>query len=416
MKHDAITDRRHRIRTVEGRDPHEIGRQATTLELLYDLVFVVAIGQAASQFAHLVSEGHYVSGIGAFLFAMYVIIWAWMNFSWFSSAFDTDDWPHRVATMVQMSGATLIALGIPPVFHSIDAGEHLDNRTVVAGYVVMRIAMVLQWLRAARQAPRYRSACMMYVRTIVLAQMGWIAMAFSPLTLIQGIAVGGVLLLVELAGPYLAETRYGGTPWHAHHITERYGILVIITLGEGVIGTVASLSAVVEEHGWSVDAALVGIAGMGLTFGMWWTYFLISVGDILHVRRERVYTWAYGGIPVYASIAATGAGLHVAALLIEQKADIGPLTTVLSIAVPVAVFLACIYWLYSVLYAEVHRFHVQMFVVTVLVLITGPCLAAVGVSMPLCLLTLMLAPAVTVIGYEIYGYKHVGEALERALR
>ena len=58
------------------------------------------------------------------------------------------------------------------------------------------------------------------------------------------------LFVVELMGPWIAETRKGGTPWHAHHIAERYGLLTIIALGEGVIGTVASLSAVVAAQGW----------------------------------------------------------------------------------------------------------------------------------------------------------------------
>ena len=64
-----------------------------------------------------------------------------------------------------------------------------------------------------------------------------------------------------MAGPLVAE-RKGGTPWHAHHIAERYGLLVIITLGEGIIGTVASINAVVHgEEGWTVDAALVAVRG-----------------------------------------------------------------------------------------------------------------------------------------------------------
>jgi hypothetical protein len=48
-EHGVDTDpqRTHRLRHASGRDPHEHGRTATTLELLYDLVFVVAIGQAA---------------------------------------------------------------------------------------------------------------------------------------------------------------------------------------------------------------------------------------------------------------------------------------------------------------------------------------------------------------------------------
>ena len=58
--------------------------------------------------------------------------------------------------MVQMVGVIILALGIPPMFASIGDGEHVDNRVMVAGYVVMRIALVGQWLRAARQDPARR--------------------------------------------------------------------------------------------------------------------------------------------------------------------------------------------------------------------------------------------------------------------
>lgn len=406
--------RTHRILPALGRDPHEPGRSATPLELLYDLVFVVAFGQAGNQLAHGVSESHLASAIGGFLFAMVAVIWAWINFSWFSSAFDTDDWVHRLATMVQMVGATIMALGLPAVFRSLEAGDSLDNKIVVAGYVVMRAAMIFQWLRAARQSPKHRATCLTYVSTIVVAQVGWILMALSPLSLVQAVIAYVVLIAIEFVGPYLAETRHGGTPWHAHHIAERYGLLAIIALGEGVIGTVASLTAVVEAQGWTSDAVLVAVAGMGLTFGMWWAYFLISAGDILHARRERVYKWAYGSMIIFAAIAATGAGLHVAALFIEHKAHIGPVGVVLSLAVPVGLYMLGIYGLYNVLYAEVHWFHMLLLALTAVVLVACPLLAAAGVAVTWCLLGVMLAPAVSVIGYEAYGYRHVGEALRRA--
>ena len=59
-------------------------------------------------------------------------------------------------TMVQMVGVLILALGIPPFFASIEHGEHVDNAILVAGYVVMRIALVGQWLRAAKQDPAHR--------------------------------------------------------------------------------------------------------------------------------------------------------------------------------------------------------------------------------------------------------------------
>ena len=79
----------------------------------------------------------------------------------------------------------------------------------------------------------------------------------------------------------LAQKRMGGTPWHAHHIVERNSLLTIIALGEGVVGTVASLSAVVADQGWTTDAVLVAVAGTGLTFGMWWVYFVVPAADLL---------------------------------------------------------------------------------------------------------------------------------------
>ncbi|MDT5200453.1 MAG: hypothetical protein QOH34_1975, partial [Mycobacterium sp.] len=129
---------------------------------------------------------------------------------------------------------------------------------MVAGYVVMRIAMVFQWLRAARQDPQRRAACLTYAATITVAQIGWIGIIIARTSVRVTLLLVVIMTAVELLGPWVAETRKGGTPWHAHHIAERYGLLAIIALGVGVIGTVASLSAVVGGQGWTMDAVLTG--------------------------------------------------------------------------------------------------------------------------------------------------------------
>lgn len=402
----------HRMQRVLGRDPHEIGRAATTLELLFDLVFVVAISQAADQLARLLAQGHLLAAVGGYAFSMFAALWAWVNFSWFSSAFDTDDWLHRIATMVQMVGATIFGFGIPAVFHSIDTGAGIDNGVMVAGYVVMRIALVFQWLRAARQSPPYRKTCLTYAVSIVLAQAGWVAMAAMPLTVGQLIPVGIVLLAIEIGGPYMAETRGTGTPWHAHHIAERYGGLAIIALGEGVVGTVASLSAVVGDHGWTMDAVLVVVAGMGLTFGMWWVYFLFSAGDVLHGRRELAFKWAFGSVPVVVAIAATGAGLHVAALVIGRQALISSAAAVATLATPVALYMVSLYWLHGALYEEARWFPTPLLAATALILIAAPGLAVMGVSMTICLLVVMMAPALSVIGYETHAARRTASTVD----
>jgi low temperature requirement protein LtrA len=112
--------RRHRRRPLSGRDPNEARRTATPLELLYDLTFVVAFGTAADQLAHYLAEGHLGPAIGGFCLAVFAVSFAWMNYSWFASAYDNDDWVFRVATMVQMVGVIVLSLGIPEMFASID--------------------------------------------------------------------------------------------------------------------------------------------------------------------------------------------------------------------------------------------------------------------------------------------------------
>jgi low temperature requirement protein LtrA len=407
--------RAHRLRIMSGRDPDELHRVATPLELLYDLTFAVAFGVAGEQLAHLMAEGHFAAGLIGFIIAVFAVCWCWINYSWFASAYDTDDWAFRVATMVQMVGVIILALGLPQVFHSIDEGHTIDNSVTVAGYVVMRVSMIFLWLRAARQDQPRRRTCQTYAVTIGVAQLGWVALLLAHTTVGVFIAWAVVLILIEMAGPVIAERGKGGTPWHAHHIAERYGLLTIITLGEGVIGTVASLGAVVEAQGWSLDAALIAVAGTGLTFGLWWMYFTVPAGEVLQVHRERAFPWGYGHMLIFGSIAATGAGLHVAASYISHEAHIGATATVITVAAPVGVFAFALFALYAYLVHSGDPFHIALLAGTAAVLGLAVLLASAGLPMAICLVVLMLAPLVTVVGYEIVGHRHLDAALNRAL-
>jgi len=404
---------------MTGRDPHEPARSATPLELLFDLAFVVGFGVAAEQAAHLVADGHAADGVIAFAFSMFAICWAWINFSWFASAFDTDDWFYRVTTMVQMVGVVVLALGLPDMFDSVVAGDRVDNVVMVAGYVVMRLAMLVQWLRAARQAPEYRATCLGYVWTLVITQIGWIILAVAPVSVPVFFVCGVLLGIAEMAGPYLSERfradRPGqkSTPWHAHHIAERYGLLAIITLGEGVIGTVATLSAVTHDSGWTLDAALVALAGTGLTFGLWWTYYLTPHAEMLHRHRDRSFVWGYGNIVVYAALAGVGAGLHVAAYYLDGEAHIGAVGTVLAVAVPVLVFVLADYIQFWILTRSFDTLHMFLVIGTVVVLAGSVATAAAGFHMSWSLLLVMLAPVVTIVGYEVRGHEHVARLLAK---
>lgn len=413
MSSDVSTTERlhHHVRRMAGRDPDEVHRVATPLELLFDLTFVTAFGLAAAQFAHAVAAGHLGAALIGFAFASFAICWAWINFSWFASAFDTDDWIYRLTTMVQMIGVLIVAISLPRLFASIEHGRHLDNGVMVMGYVVMRIAMVSQWLRAARQDPAHRRACLIYAAAISVAQIGWLAQIVLDIAIRPSLLLAALLITVEMAGPMIAERRGGGTPWHAHHIAERYSLFAIIALGEGVVGTVATLSAVIEKQGWTMDVALVGLAGIGLTFGLWWVFYILPSAQTLHAHRERSFVWGYGQMLIVAAIVATGAGLHVAAYYIEGEARIGAVGTVLSVAIPVGLFLGSVYALYHIMVGRFDRLHIWLLAGTALMIALAVAAAFAGVGMAACLVILMLAPAVTVIGYEVAGHRHQAEAL-----
>ncbi|MDQ1663131.1 MAG: hypothetical protein QOJ68_3111, partial [Blastococcus sp.] len=131
------------FRPMTARDPQEEHRASSPLELLFDLTFVVAISTAAAELHHAISEAHVLAGLFSYLAVFFAIWWAWMNFTWFASAYDSDDALYRVLTVLKMAGVLVLAVGVPAAF------EHFDLGTVVLGYTIMRIAMISLWLRAA---------------------------------------------------------------------------------------------------------------------------------------------------------------------------------------------------------------------------------------------------------------------------
>lgn len=296
----ADTEPPHRAR---GRNIHEEHRVATPLELLFDLFFVVAIALAAAQLHHGVMDHHAGSALAGFLAAFMAIWWAWMNYSWFASAYDNDDAVFRLLTMVQMAGVLIFSTGIAGIFKG-------EFTTGVVGYAVMRLGLVALWLRTARDDPPRRATCLRYAFGIAAIQVLWIARLWAPSEWTWPGFV--VLMALELALPMWAE-KLGATPWHAHHIAERYGLLTIIVLGECVLGATNAVAGVLRTHGWSLDVALVGLGSAALVLSLWWVYFLLPSADALHHHRERSFVWGYGHYFVFASLAALGAGLEVVA-------------------------------------------------------------------------------------------------------
>src|SRR3954451_24878232 len=168
------TETRSWLSPMRARPADEPHRVATPLELFFDLCFVVAVAQAAIALHHDISADHLGHGLASFLMVFFAIWWAWMNFTWFASSYDTDDDVYRITTLVQIAGALVLAAGGEPAFES-------GNYTAITiGYVIMRLALGAQWLRAGRGDPARRSTAMRYAVGIGLVQTGWLLRLALP--------------------------------------------------------------------------------------------------------------------------------------------------------------------------------------------------------------------------------------------
>lgn len=210
-------------------------------------------------------------------------------------------------------------------------------------------------------------------------------------------------------------------PWHPHHIAERYGLLAIIALGEGVVGTIAALGALLEAQGWTTDTVLLLVAGMGVTFATWWVYFVLPNGELLAARRRAAPLFTLLHYPVYIAIAAVGAGLHVVAYLLDPEhagfeVEIGPVGTVLSVALPVGVFVLLIFAMYAVLVrstGEHDLFHAGLAGGTLAVLAGSVAVVALGAPVMVGILVAAFAPAVSIVGYEWRGHRHMAQETDQ---
>lgn len=334
----------HTIRVLPAmgrRDPAEPHRTATPLELLFDLVFVVAVSKASAELFSLETGGAFGVGLAGYLMAFFAIWWAWMNSTWFATSYDTDDWLYRLLTVMQMGGALTLAAGIP----GLSNPEHPNFTLVVIGYVIMRLAMITQWLRAAISDPQGRTTALSYAAGIAIAQLYWVLFAmFAPAPATGWLFLLGVVL--ELLVPFVAE-RQQTTEWHRHHITERYGLFTIIVLGESVL---ASTNAVIEAGREAAEQPelldnliLVAVTGLVIVVALWWIYFALPQHELITNLRTGI-TWGYGHFLIFAAAAAVSAGIEVALALETHATGLTAAAAAAALCVPVAIYIFMV-WL-----------------------------------------------------------------------
>lgn len=317
------------------RNPNEEHRQASFLELFFDLCFVVAIAQAAAQLHHALAEDHIVSGLLSFSMVFFAIWWAWMNFTWFASAYDNDDVPFRIATFIQIVGALILAAGVQRAF----VGQNFN--IIFIGYLVMRTGLASLWIRAAWHDSERRTTNFRYAIGISGAMIGWGIMFFTSYWPIWGFFL---MAAIEMAIPVWAESA-NKTPWHPDHIAERYGLLTIIVLGESVLAATSAVQIALDEQAASFDAMVYVIIGGLLTlFSLWWLYFAKPAERFLNKKPSVSFGWGYGHYFIFASAAAVGAAIGVNIDHITGHSALNETAVAATFTIPVALYLGML-WL-----------------------------------------------------------------------
>lgn len=300
------------LRPLRPRSPDDRHRVATTLELFFDLVTVIAIASVTAGLHHGISAGRGLEALVPFVFLFVGIWWCWMNFTWFASAFDNDDVFYRICVIVIISGELMFAGAAPFIFEGQPATLGL------LGWTVMRLGMVALWLRAAKG--EYRTTCQRYAIGITLAQCGWaVAFLLAPKETPDFFYWAALVYILELAVPVWAESAKP-TPFHRHHIIERYGLLMIISLGEIMLSISLGFAALNGEYA-SWGAAMVAFSGVVTVFSVWWVYFCEEEHLMTTKIPEALY-WGYGHVFVFMSTALGGAALAAEVDLYTGKSDV----------------------------------------------------------------------------------------------
>jgi len=279
-------------------------RVVSPVELLYDLVYVAAISQAAHQLALDVSAPHLVE----FVVVFSMIVLAWINGSLYLELHGREDGRTRSFVFVQIGILALLAV--------FTAGAATTDGAQFAVVYAAYLA-VLTWLWQSvrgQDTPEFLAITGKYVLVMIASTVAILASALLPpdvrlavWALYAGLFIGffAILAFTQTFGRGVVPT---------HSLVERFGLFVIIVLGEVVIGVVDGLSHT------ELDALTIatGMIALFIGLGFWWVYFDIIGGRLPRHTSRSLVGWTLVHLPITLSIAAAGAGM---VSLIEHAHD-----------------------------------------------------------------------------------------------
>lgn len=221
-----------------------------------------------------------------------------MSYSWFATAFDNDDVAFRLLTGAQMLGVLAVAAAIPAA---------VDGRYApfTVAYTLMRLPLVVQWLRAAHDDAPYRRFALRYAGGTLLAQTLWLGGLLVPMPGQALVWLGA--LAVDLGTPLAAVRVAPGRVFHPGHVAERYGLFTIIVLGETILAVSVAIRDSLAVDQLRGAGLTIATAALLIAFALWWTYFDTVGAEGLTRNRRAAFTWGYGHYVLFASLAAIGA-------------------------------------------------------------------------------------------------------------
>lgn len=287
------------------------GRSASQLELFFDLAYVLAVGQLAATLLTDLDWGGVLRFIGLF-----TIVWlSWVGFTLYANRFDTDDLLMRLSKFAAMAAILGAAASI-----SEATGTHITAFTV--SYLLGRLVLLGLYARAWRHVPAARDTIGVYLTGMTLVVGLWAASLFvpAPATLL----LWAFAAVIDILTPVLASRRGGQAPLHLEHLPERFGLLVILVLGE----VIAAIVTGVHDTTWDRTSVVIAAAAFLTGAAVWWIYFdvgsAISTDSLQRAEEreahredpdhagldERHDLFAYGHLPLTAGILALGAGVE----------------------------------------------------------------------------------------------------------
>jgi low temperature requirement protein LtrA len=279
---------------------------ASNLELFFDLAYVLVVNELAAAFLEHLTW----SGLGTFV-ALFVAVWmSWVGFTLYANRFDTDDVLFRIGKLA----ATLSIAGCAA---SAASATSSFSTSFAVCFLAGRVILLVLHARAWRHVRDARSTIGVYLATLGVSSLLW-AVSLAA----GGPArywLWGAAVVVDAVGPVVATWRDNHLPLHLEHLPERFGLFVILVLGEAVGGAAIG----VRDAEWGSAAVAVGVAGFVIAATMWWIYFdtAAAVGAAALRRRddetrdgapadERHDLFVYGHLPLALGIVLAGVGIE----------------------------------------------------------------------------------------------------------